>query len=66
MPCSIPFALQAALQKWTSFHRAGHNLDGADGKHRAMAASSPDGRESADALVAVGGASDIKGSLNSR
>jgi NAD(P)H dehydrogenase (quinone) len=23
MPCSIPFALQAALQKWTSFHRAG-------------------------------------------
>jgi ribosomal protein S18 acetylase RimI-like enzyme len=23
MPCSIPFALQGTLQKWTSFHKAG-------------------------------------------
>jgi len=42
--------------------RRGANLDGADGEHRAMAASSPDGRESANALVAAGSAYDVKGS----
>ena len=38
--------------------RRGANIDGADRKHRAMAASSPDSRKPVDALVAAGSAYD--------
>ena len=46
--------------------RRGANIDGADGKRGAMAASSPDGRASADALVATGSAHDVEGSNRCR